>query len=197
MHPSTPSDPAAAGTSARKIEANRENAKKSTGPRSEPGKLRSSRNAIRHSFLAQPDTLLAAANQELETLLTSYHDEFRPSGIHEELLVRELAVSDFQLRRITRIENTILYTEMAEIFSAEFEDEGDLAQAGNDTINVLMGAAWSDNLKTHALLLRYQGQARRAHYRALKQLKEVRTGKAAYLPAATGIAAGAPNEAKF
>src|SRR5438132_12009219 len=37
-------------TSNRQIEANRSNAKRSTGPKTEPGKLQSSRNSLRHGL---------------------------------------------------------------------------------------------------------------------------------------------------
>ena len=40
-------------TSARQIEANRQNALKSTGPKTEEGKQQSRRNAIRHGFTAE------------------------------------------------------------------------------------------------------------------------------------------------
>ena len=40
-------------TSLKQIEANRRNAENSTGPRSEAGKQRSSRNAVRHGLTAE------------------------------------------------------------------------------------------------------------------------------------------------
>jgi len=40
-------------TSQRKIDANKRNAKRSTGPRTEIGKLRASRNAVRHGLAAK------------------------------------------------------------------------------------------------------------------------------------------------
>ena len=48
-------------TSPNKIEANRRNAKKSTGPRSAAGKAKSSRNAVKHGLLAGLIVLAAAA----------------------------------------------------------------------------------------------------------------------------------------
>ena len=40
-------------TSLQQIEANRRNAQNSTGPRTEAGKQRSSRNAVRHGLTAE------------------------------------------------------------------------------------------------------------------------------------------------
>jgi hypothetical protein len=40
-------------TSLRRLEANRENARRSTGPRTEEGKRRSRRNAVRHGLTAE------------------------------------------------------------------------------------------------------------------------------------------------
>jgi len=48
-------------TSSRKVRRNRENARKSTGPRTQAGKLRASRNALRHG-LASVATLVDAAD---------------------------------------------------------------------------------------------------------------------------------------
>ena len=58
----------------------------------------------------------------------------------------------------------------------------ELAEAGEDTQTLMMGAAWVSALQAFALLIRYHGQARRDYYKALKQLELLRTGKAGYLP---------------
>ena len=54
-------------TSKRKAQANRENAKRSTGPRSAPGKRRSSQNAVRHG-LAAACNQIRAGSPEVEQL---------------------------------------------------------------------------------------------------------------------------------
>lgn len=178
--------------SERKLEANRANALKSTGPRTEAGKARSSRNATRHGLLAEAATLLAEPNQELQSLLDNYRADFRPASTHEEMLVRELAVADWRLRQITRIEIGLMSATMRECHRGALEHSEPLppdadpplvAEADEDVRTVLMGAAFANHASAFALLMRYQNQARRDYFRALKHLELLRTGKAGYLPA--------------
>jgi hypothetical protein len=178
--------------SERKLEANRANALKSTGPRTEAGKARSARNATRHGLLAEAASLLAEPNQELESLLDNYRTDFRPASTHEEMLVRELAVSDWRLRQITRTETGLMSVSMQQAHKSTLQpDEPDpeaeaeppsLAETSPEIRTALLGIAWINYNSTFALLMRYQNQARRDYFRALKQLELLRTGKAGYLP---------------
>jgi hypothetical protein len=52
----------------------------------------------------------------------------------------------------------------------------------SEEIQTVMMAAWAEEPATLALLLRYQAQARRDYFRALKHLEALRTGQAGYLP---------------
>ena len=181
------------GTSARKAEANRANAQKSTGPASEAGKARSSQNAARHSMLSSTSTLLANPDQELDALVVNYRTDFAPAGAHEDFLVTELAVCDWRVKHITRIEAGVMANMMQASYIktviAEQVEPGEppidlpeLAETTPDTQTTMMGAGWLNNPNAFALLLRYQTQARRDYYKALKQLEQVRSGKASYLP---------------
>ncbi|MCW5982797.1 MAG: hypothetical protein KIT09_32205, partial [Bryobacteraceae bacterium] len=62
------------------------------------------------------------------------------------------------------------------------EAEPRLADAAEDVRELIAGAAWGSDPAVFALILRYQTQARRDYYRALKELERVRTGQAGYLP---------------
>lgn len=96
-------------TSLRKIDANRRNAIKSTGPRTQEGKQRSRRNAIRHGLTAE--TVLAvledpADYQAFELSVTADFDA--QTAVERELVLR-LASLLWRLRRAIAIETGLLH----------------------------------------------------------------------------------------
>ena len=94
-------------TSLKQIEANRRNSLKSTGPRSEEGKQRSSRNAIRHGLTAETvlEPLEDPEDYKLfeEAIAAEYDGE---SAVERELVLR-LASLLWRLRRASSIEATL------------------------------------------------------------------------------------------
>ena len=142
-------------------------------------------NGANHSMLSGTATLLADPNQELETLLATYRTDFAPAGAHEDFLVTELAVCDWRVKHITRIEAGVMANMMQASYIktviAEQTEPGEqtvempgLSETSPDTQTAMMGAGWLNNPNAFALLLRYQTQARRDYYKALKQLERVR-----------------------
>jgi hypothetical protein len=96
-------------SSARKIEANRRNALKSTGPRTRSGKKRVSRNATRHGFFSKW-LLIQGQNgnesqQEYDDFCAGLRKHFDPVGWLEELWVEKIAVWSWRLRRLIRFES--------------------------------------------------------------------------------------------
>src|SRR5216110_4013453 len=95
-------------TSFRQIEANRRNARKSTGPRTEAGKQRSRCNAVRHGLTAE--TVIGALEdaedyKAFEAAITADYDA--QSAVERELVLR-LASLLWRLRRATAIETDLL-----------------------------------------------------------------------------------------
>jgi hypothetical protein len=91
-------------TSFRQFEANRRNARKSTGPTTEEGKQRSRCNAVRHGLTAETvaSTLEDAEDYKaFEASITADYDA--PSTVERELVLR-LASVLWRLRRATTIE---------------------------------------------------------------------------------------------
>ncbi|MCP5115295.1 MAG: hypothetical protein GY953_31085, partial [bacterium] len=87
-----------------KREANRRNARKSTGPRTRAGKARSCRNAIRTGLLAKTSTLLQTEDEAFQHQLEGFWEHFRPAGPDEETLVAEFAASSWRLDRASAVE---------------------------------------------------------------------------------------------
>jgi hypothetical protein len=104
-HPQEPSDsnPIDQKVSDRKIEANRENAKKSTGPRTIAGKLAMCRNATKHGLLSK--ALIFQDKQEeaeFQELVNDLVEELQPQSVVERVLTDEIAVSLWKIATAER-----------------------------------------------------------------------------------------------
>jgi hypothetical protein len=97
------------------IAANRLNAMKSTGPRTDEGKSASRLNALRHGADAQLAVIPGEDPAELEALSRSYHAQFRPGTPEQLFLVETLIQSDWLRRRYMRLEAAITNQALAEM----------------------------------------------------------------------------------
>jgi len=104
-------------TSLRQIEANRDNALKSTGPKTEEGKQRSRRNALRHGFTAETVIEPLESRDEYRAFEAAILSEYLPQTPVEQELVRRLASLFWRLRRATSIETGLLWMQ-SEILQA-------------------------------------------------------------------------------
>ena len=98
-----PSKPEATrSVSERKARANRENAKKSTGPKTARGRRNSSFNALKHGLLAKKVMLAADGtplNQDLATLFGALRAEYGCGDVVSELLAELVAVDYWRLQK--------------------------------------------------------------------------------------------------
>lgn len=106
--PASVGQPPGSPTSERKKESNRENAKKSTGPKTEAGKHNVRVNPLQHGFYAT-DAVMAQAGgwehvEEFSTLFEELRRDWNPQGPTELSLVHTIAVSDWRIRRGYRSE---------------------------------------------------------------------------------------------
>jgi hypothetical protein len=95
--------------SARKIEANRRNSRKSTGPTTAAGKKRVSKNAIRHGFYSKCLLVQHRDGREDRSEYDGHYlgirRHYQPVGWLEESRVEEIAVFSWRLRRLLRWES--------------------------------------------------------------------------------------------
>src|SRR5689334_7536532 len=107
--------------------ANQRNAQLSTGPRTDEGKLNSSKNAIRHGLFAKTLTLTPDEADDFKTLVDGYIKHFRPSDPIEADLVEELAMAKMRQKRMWRLESDLLRLELdrqRESHEKDFPEEG-------------------------------------------------------------------------
>ena len=89
----------------KKLEANRRNALKSTGPKTPAGKAVSSRNAVKHGLLSvRPIPPGLKSLRELEKRRDRIFKRFVPVGVFEVLLANELAITSWRLWYAVRYE---------------------------------------------------------------------------------------------
>jgi hypothetical protein len=96
--------------SERKLKANRENAKKSTGPKTLRGKTYSRSNALKHGLFCRPlrdCEALGEDPQEYEEMLRGLREQYQPIGAAEEIEVERIAVCFWRMRRGWRYENAV------------------------------------------------------------------------------------------
>jgi len=93
-------------TSSRKIEANRRNAQRSTGPKTPEGKATSSQNSRTHGIFvkkflnsATPETVA-----EIEALAAGIWEHYQPVGMLEELLVQKIVIEAARDHRVLGFE---------------------------------------------------------------------------------------------
>jgi hypothetical protein len=132
---------------AAQVNANRENAKKSTGPITDAGILKASQNAIRHSLTATLALTKSEQPEDAKQVIEALHLEFQPLGANEEILVHKMAEHLWHQKRANRL-----------------------------LVNLLENGGVNIETRI-ALFLRYLGAADRGYYRGLNELRKVQNAR--------------------
>jgi hypothetical protein len=88
----------------KQIDANRQNAQRSSGPRTPEGKAASRFNALKSGIDAQAQVIPGEDPAQLEALLAEYQERFDTSVPERRMLVDTLVVCDWLFRRLNRAE---------------------------------------------------------------------------------------------
>jgi hypothetical protein len=88
--------------------ANRANAQRSTGPKSQKGKDKSSRNALRHGLSAKSLVVLSETIEDYADFRAKMHEALLPENAVEEQLFERVVLCAWRLRRLSRVEAAIL-----------------------------------------------------------------------------------------
>jgi hypothetical protein len=135
-------------------EINRANAAKSSGPRSIPGKQRSSMNAVKHNLSGQHLILLATETEAYNRMATSMLIDLKPKSEPERQIAQKIIDTNFRLNRLTTIENNMF----------SFGITGTETDCPHDDRIEVMAAqarAWTERAGSFDILGRYESRLSR------------------------------------
>jgi hypothetical protein len=89
------------------ISANRRNSQLSTGPKTEEGKARSRRNALKHGLTGEGVALTDEDAIEVASRFQAVQEELLPSGISSRLLLRRFVYMSVRLERCERLDTSV------------------------------------------------------------------------------------------
>ncbi len=162
--------------SPRKIEANRGNALRSTGPKTPEGKNTVRWNALQHGLLSREVLLQGESKKELIAFGDRLYSELEPVGELEIILVDRLISCTWRLRRVLKAETEFLENEQGDVIGRS----GDLSLSFTNV----------SNLDVCSKLSRYETSLERGFYRALHELERLqarRAGRNVPLPVAVDV----------
>jgi len=153
-------------SSFRRIISSRANAALSTGPRTDAGKRRSSRNALRHGCRSRQVDIVLLQNEsrnDFDTLLQDHLSAFQPRTTSERACVDRMAFARWRQRRIWALENQMWNQAIAALPAGQIEYDDDLSK---------MVAAYSNLCRKpgFAVLPRYEASCHQAYDRTFHQL---------------------------
>ena len=162
--------------SEKQIKANRENAKKSTGPRTNSGKSRTSKNALKHGLLAQDAVLPGEDPAEFDQHLTSFEETYLPRNRVEKEIVRQIADVSWRMQRLSRIETAVIAAgiDNTRRSSSLFNYEtGPMPEDRQERTHIL---GWTMLTRTKLLdsLARYDGRLGRRFFRGVELMIDIR-----------------------
>jgi hypothetical protein len=99
------------------VRANRANALKSTGPKTEAGRAAVRLNAVRHGLLSSAPVVAGEDAGEHSALCEQLKGELKPVGILEEQIVARMAGALWRLRRLSHIEAGLLTGSVAQAYA--------------------------------------------------------------------------------
>src|SRR3982751_6289143 len=119
--------------SQRKLEANRRNARKSTGPKTARGKRTVAANALKHGLMSQSFPILPYENEwEYRAFADAMVRDLAPVGILQREIVTHITLISWRLRRIPGIEAALLAYDVNELEEAH-EQQKERGEIDRDT----------------------------------------------------------------
>jgi hypothetical protein len=158
--------------SQQQIDANRQNAQKSTGPKTPEGKAAVSQNALKHGLTAQQVCITGEDQDEFNTTLQSFQDELKPVGPVQTLLVEQIVMAAWRLSRLRLIEGGLFQLRSiddAENIEKDYQNLRPRTRLGYLFLRDIRGP------NALNMLGRYEARVERSFYRALHELQRLQS----------------------
>ena len=153
-----------------RLDANRRNAQKSTGPRTPAGKARSALNAVTHGLRAVRAVTFDEPAETFEAVVRQLNREWRPGSVVEVALVEQIAELLWRRRRVAAVEAELLEaTERRGAF-------GGTVRAPRDVTSTLCREMRDPQSAVLRVQL-YQTRIDRATHRALAELRRLQVDR--------------------
>ncbi len=151
----------------KQLQANRQNAQRSTGPKSLEGKEVVSTNALKHGILSKKLLIRDESSEDFDSLKESMYTDLQPIGATEELLVEKIVITIWRLKRL-------IHAECSALSEKSWNDQY------NDPHKCFYG-------KLMNTISRYEATLEKSLYRAIHELQRIRglrTGESVTAPIA-------------
>jgi hypothetical protein len=160
-------------TSELKLETNRLNAEKSTGPKSPDGKSRSSMNAVKHGLRAKKAVLLSHETEEdYSAIHKAMLNELDPRGFVETTIAQLAIDSAWRLRRIPVFETQVLAYSQNRITKRHPAWDKEFPNGPHSQERAEWGRIWQVSESSLVNLRRYENALTRTFFRSLSELKQ-------------------------
>ena len=172
----------------KQIQANRQNAHKSTGPKTPEGKAKVSQNAVTHGLTAASPVLSTENPQQYNLFHENLTRQLAPEGVLEYFLAERAANLSWRLNRAQRYDTLILDNLIGSCHSGDLslpKGEGrnpdsslDAGLSTPDSDQSLLGRVLTNdfhNRRTLEKIQRYEFRIERGFYRALRELYKLQS----------------------
>jgi hypothetical protein len=161
----------------RKVESNRKNALRSTGPKTSAGKAVVAKNAVKHGAYSEALTMLLESPESFATLHAGLVETYHPSGPMETGLVDRMASLWWRMERAKVAANQSLWLAAKGRTLDPFPVFQDLSPMVDSEAMVLdadecrLAGAW--NHETQERLLRHELTLEKSFFRSLHEMERL------------------------
>jgi hypothetical protein len=177
-------------TTEAQILANRRNAQKSTGPRTNEGKAAISQNAVKHGLLAERDVISSESQADFDLYRQQLLDELSPVSPMESMLAERIVTLSWRLKRVCRFQNQAIDALNADntpsplakltkslFFKGKYQPQEDTSESATALALGRLAIKDFSNARVLERLLMYERRIEHSLYKTLLELQRLNLTK--------------------